>query len=640
MAGRAGAPGRHRAERPARAVFVLVSLVLAAGLTACGGPGRSAASFCAELKADTGRMSQHPTAAGPGLTSQFSAALGNLGDFTRMLHQLDQRAPDEIRAAMDQTVKAWDDQQQALSQAAQDPAGTTTASLASSMSGAASIRAVDEYAVDNCGATIFGAVALPTGGPGTSPSSAPSADTAASFQCPEDSDVDYSSILANDTTYRQLTGILQDLRHGPAAVARAATAIADGLAKLTPVPSTSLEALVRLRFRGIDPVSLLATLNSAISGSCGAGIWADATVNGFPTLTTPYQLDTGGVRTGGAYGQCDGQQPAGWAPPFDEIVNCGDGTLAVVDLTTGAVTHVTGPRAGQAADVAVAGDKIVWVTVETSASQGNAWTATLHIRDLHGATVADKQIDSGQGDPPDVRGFLNFTTAGHILLDVGGGSRMVDTTGATLWSSATRAGDDTSQPTPSSLVLGSSRLVDIDTGRTLHTFASGQSKDTTTDGCGTTAVVTEYLGATVTVSESAAGIVTVRPVPATLADSLGGYFGVTTTGPVVDSNGYLRGYSRAGTQLWKIPDGTAKREQYAGRWVVVTDPSGARLLVDGATGKDTAAAHPDVVGPLGDVGDNLTIAYADRGSGIAIVTGSSPTLGQVAYQLPYQSVCG
>ncbi|HKE67973.1 MAG TPA: hypothetical protein VKB55_01895, partial [Nocardioidaceae bacterium] len=629
----------------AHTAFLMVGLVLAAGLTACSGPSRSAASFCAELKTDTGRMSHRATTAQPGLTSQFGAALGNLGDFTRMLHQLDDRAPNEIKTDMDQTVKAWDAQQQALSQAAQNPVGAIVSSLASSLFSSSSIRAVDEYAVDNCGMSIFGTITVPSGGSGGSSGPQPSSNpgNAASFQCPEDSDVDYSSIVDGETTYAQLTGILQDLEAGPAGVSSAARSLADAVAKLSPPPTMSLEALARLRFGGTDPADLLSALNSAVAGNCDSGIWDDSTVNGFSTLTSPYPSDGGGVGIGGVFGQCTGGDVDGWAPPFDEIIDCRDGTLAVVDLTTGAVTHVNGPSSDQNADLAVAGDRIVWTTVEVTPAQGltrASWTATLHIRDLQGNAVADKQIDSGQGDPPQSDSFLNFTTSGHILLNLSSGATMVDTTGTTLWHTKTPADSRTSQPTTSSLVFASSRLVDIDTGKTLHTFGDSGSQDVNTDSCGTSAVVTDFAGGTVMVSESASGTVTVKTVPTALAQQFGGFFGVTTTGPVVDSDGYVRGYSRAGKLSWKISDDIATRESYIGKWIVVTNPSGQRVLVDGATGKDVTSSQPDVAGALLRITDNLSMAYADPAAGIAIFTGQTEQSGTVAYLLPYQAMCG
>jgi hypothetical protein len=494
--------------------------------------------------------------------------------------------------------------------------------------------------------SIFGTVTAPAGGggtPGTQPSANPSGGAAA-FACPADSDVDDSSITDSETTYAQLIAILQDLEQGPTAVSGAATTIADSVAKLTPAPATSLEALARLRFAGNDPAALLAALNSAVAGVCGSGIWDSGTVDNFKNLAVPYPLDGGGVRIGDVYGQCSSGDPAGWVPPFDEIIDCRDGTLDVVDMTTGAVTHLTGPPTDQNADLAVAGDRIVWITEETTPAQGltrATWTATLHIRDLRGAVVADRKVDSGQGDPPDINGFLNFTTWGRILLNVTGGSRMVDATGATLWSTKTQADSETSQPTPSSLVLNSTRLVDIDTGKTLHSFDSNENKDANPDGCGTSAVLTDFFGATVTVSESASGTVTVRTIPTALAQNLGGEFGVTTTGPVVDTGGFLRGYSRAGKQVWRISDDIARGESYIGRWAVITNPSDQRVLVDGATGKDVTASQPDVADALLHITDGLTMAYADRAAGVAIVTGQSSELGSsVAYQLPYQAMCG
>jgi hypothetical protein len=648
-------PAGRRFRAAGRAVLVVVGLVAAVGLAACGGPDRSAASFCAELKTDTGRMSQRATTANPDLTGQLSAALGNLGDFTRMLHQLDDRAPDEIKTDMDQTVKAWDDQQQALSQAAQNPLGAMVASLSSSLFNSASIHAVDEFAVDNCGMSIFGTVAAPVpGGGGGQPTSEPSVNESAggAFDCPENSDVDYSSIVDGQTTYAQLTQMLQTLSQGPSTVATAASALANATAALSPPPGTSLEALGRLSFAGNDPTALLKTLNSAVADACGgSGIWSDDTVNGFDSFGPPTLQSDGGVQIGGAYGSCQDESPDGWIPPFTEIIDCQDGTVDLVDLGTGAVTTVTGPPQDtdtvSSGDISVAGNEIAWVGVEIQPAQGLSqatWTATLHIRDAHGGTVADVQVDHGTGDAPSPDSFLAFATAGHILIALNaGGGKMVDGSGATLWTTKLNPAS-LSQPTPHSLVLDPSHLVNIDTGKVLYTFPNDDNKDADVNGCGTLALVSgDFDDDGAWVSESASGAVTVKTASSTLMGKLSGNSSVTTSGVVSDADGSLRAFTQSGRQLWSISDDIAQGEVYVGGWIVVTNPSGEQVLVDAATGKDTTKAQPDLAAVLLKLNDHLTIGYADPGAGVAILYGDSSgdnSSGQVAYKMTYQQICG
>lgn len=647
-------PAGHRISVAARVVLAAAAMVAALGLAACGGPDRSAAAFCAELKTDTGRMSQRATTNNPDLSSQLGAALGNLGDFTRMLHQLDDRAPDVIKTDMDQTVKAWDDQQQALAQAARDPLGAMVASLTSSLFNSASIHAVDEYAVDNCGMSIFGTVAtqVPGGGSGQ-PSTPPSANAGGSFDCPADSDVDYSSIVDNQTTYAQLTQILQDLEQGPSAVSGAASALAKAASGLSPAPATSLEALGRLAFAGSDPTTLLKSLNSAVAGACGgSGIWSDDTANGFVSFGPPALLPDGGVQIGGVYGACLDEGPDGWAPPFTEIINCQDGTVDVVDLATGAVTTLQGPAQDtdtvKSGDISVAGGEIAWVTVEIQPAQGltqATWTATLHIRGTHGETVADVQVEHGKGDAPSAGGFLDFATAGHILITLSaGGGKMVDGSGATLWTTKVTPDNRVSQPTPHSLVLDASHVVNIDTGRVLYTFPYDDNKGSDVNGCGTLALVTgDFDDDGAWVSESASGAVSVKSASTSLMGKLSGNAGVTTHGVVSDSDGSVRAFGTSGQQLWSISDSIAQGEVYAGSWIVVTNPSGQQVLVNARTGKDASQAQADVAAVLLKLNDHLTIGYADPGAGIAIVYGDSSgdsSQGQVAYKMTYQQVCG
>src|SRR4051812_13254869 len=75
-----------------------VGLCLALVATGCGGvPGlggssRSEENFCKELKAGNERMKEHYTSAGEDVPSQLALIAQEVGEYTRLVHRLDDRA--------------------------------------------------------------------------------------------------------------------------------------------------------------------------------------------------------------------------------------------------------------------------------------------------------------------------------------------------------------------------------------------------------------------------------------------------------------------------------------------------------------------------------------------------------------------
>lgn len=164
-------------------VAVLAASVLLVP-AACGNQ-RTVSAFCGELKSGTDQMRSNVEGAPSSWTSQFAAAMSNIGAFTQMLDKLEAHAPDEIEPDMKASVQAWDKQREAASNAASNPLGALAQSLTASLFASASMRSVDQYAQEHCGMQVFGtvgsAVAAPStdsadGEPSPTPSPTPTLD--------------------------------------------------------------------------------------------------------------------------------------------------------------------------------------------------------------------------------------------------------------------------------------------------------------------------------------------------------------------------------------------------------------------------------------------------------------------------------
>ena len=186
-------------------------------------------------------LDERTAAAGDDVAAQLDLIVANIGDFTRLLHRLDERAPDEIRSDMSDAVELWDAQAEPAGEAVNDPMGALATTLLQSVMTAPSIEAVDRFASDRCGRVLFGA--LPSGG-------AVSTETEPCPDLPEE--------LASAASYAVLVDGL-DAADGLGITGSAAlrTEVED----LDPEPSSALEALRRLRFVDQDPVALLAAVD-------------------------------------------------------------------------------------------------------------------------------------------------------------------------------------------------------------------------------------------------------------------------------------------------------------------------------------------------------------------------------------------
>lgn len=133
-------------------------VVMSFGMIGCGGheSSRSMASFCSELVQGAGKLDKQTKDAPNTGAGQFGLFLRNMGDFNRLLHRLDDRAPKEIESDMNQVVKVFDDAANRAGEAAKNPLGALASGLMSSVLAGPSVEAVDSYAQKHCGRKLFG----------------------------------------------------------------------------------------------------------------------------------------------------------------------------------------------------------------------------------------------------------------------------------------------------------------------------------------------------------------------------------------------------------------------------------------------------------------------------------------------------
>jgi hypothetical protein len=119
-------------------------------------PAESKSDFCRVLDDGFSTLSQNAASAGQGGLDQFSLLVAQLGETSRLMARLADVAPDEIALDMKSAAKAWDDQMAAVGQGVGDPLGALGAIFVTSLTSSASLQAVDDWSLTNCGRTVFG----------------------------------------------------------------------------------------------------------------------------------------------------------------------------------------------------------------------------------------------------------------------------------------------------------------------------------------------------------------------------------------------------------------------------------------------------------------------------------------------------
>lgn len=150
--------------RAVRAGALVVAVVATSVLAGCS--GRSPEAFCEEMDAGYAKIQKNLDAAGDDPWAGLGSIAVNAGEYTSMLHAMQDKAPEEISGDFDDAVAVWDRQADAAGSAAKDPLGALAGQLMAGMMASASTRNVDAYTQEHCGKQLFG-----TGGLGSTGSS-------------------------------------------------------------------------------------------------------------------------------------------------------------------------------------------------------------------------------------------------------------------------------------------------------------------------------------------------------------------------------------------------------------------------------------------------------------------------------------
>jgi hypothetical protein len=422
-------------------------------------------------------------------------------------------------------------------------------------------------------------------------------------------------------------------------VGDSATRLAQAVARLDPPPATSLEALARLRFSGSDVDDMLVTLSAAVLDACGDPEFTDNQLRYFQEEVRPQPVP-GGARIGDVYGQCRARRELGWIAPFSRVVDCENGTVMVVDMTTGVVTRHTGLPDGSNTGLTLAGDQLAWATVSTQPAQGlseETWQATLHVRDLRTGTETTAPADEGEGEATEAYHIVLGGWPDRILLSTNQRFRMVDAAGSTLWTSSEYAHHGFYTPTASTLWIDP-LLIDLNTGETIRDYGPADLNYgfESNGGCGNSAVLA-YGGDDIWLTESPTGQPSVSSLD-TEPGEVNIVLATTETLVNMDSSGGLQGATLTGDLTWDIPSRIVRDFEVMGRWIVVTNPSGDKVLVDAATGEDLTSSQPDVAEVLFRGGEGLELAYRDPGGDLALVRGDAD--GGTVLRASWDALCG
>lgn len=577
-------------------------------------------SFCGALDEGITEMRANAGAAETDVGGQLVLVLTNIGEFTTLVHELDETAPAEIDTEMSDARDFWDSQKDVMSTAVTDPVSALATGVAASVFSSASVEAVDRYALEQCGTTVFG-------------TTSPGSQTGEGWQCPTAIEPAFGEL---EDDFASLDAYLAEMAASDMDdVATAAALVREALGELVPEPRFANEALGRLSF--IEPTSaqtLLGNLDEALENDCGAGV-GDSAVADFILGLTPAPLGTGGtgsesgvaqqLRTGSLYQlDCDEVGPVvnGWAylcPPGVSADGVGS-DIAIVDFRTGAVSLLDSPEGledeDRAANLTTLSDSVAWTELSTRPADGldpARWSVDVVAKGTDGAELYRSTVGSGVGTDGSAGSFILVPAADDMLIVVGPSEVVALTAdGAPAWSRRGRY-SSVQVATRHSVVVNEQELVETASGRVL---LAAEGLTANRDECGNFALLTDARTSDVrAVRDNADGALEVSPLGASGQDLY--YESTEIAGETLLPEQYngLVAYGPDGRQLWRLgPDVVADYEA-VGRWVIVTNTSDEQVLVDAATGADVSKSHDDVHRMLtDDMYDGRDVVFSDGGS--------------------------
>lgn len=420
-------------------------------------------------------------------------------------------------------------------------------------------------------------------------------------------------LLDIETSYSSFAAALERLLEvGGESVPGAVIDLVTPLEALTPAPRYSLEALGRIRFAGHDPVSLLGKVNSAIGEECGGQLFGSEALARVAGLR-PVPADDGTVDVGyhTLWGRSCQSDPRAMAA-FSGLYECGPDAI-VVDFATGATYTSTG-SATSARDVLVAGDRLVWLTDATVPASGlepPLWTLTLHLYSF--LTAEETTVDVVKDSPnpvPDNPGTVVYAGRDRILVGVGDESRasslgdsgiLFDGTGEEIMRFTTGEigafSDELRKERPllteHSILLNGSELgivMDVRTGG-FTTLENANLRIVPNTGCDDRGALYDpvWLRDLVLVDDTPGGLA-VNGGPELLARDAQ----VVRPGLVASSadDAIVAVQRSDGSLAWSLGDDILTRFDVFGGYVVATNRSGQRVVIDPTNGADVTGVDP------------------------------------------------
>jgi hypothetical protein len=637
----------------------LLAVVVVTSCSGGGGGGGGAArdagdDFCKVLNDGAQKLDANTASADSSLSGQFALVLQNLGEYTALLHRLAPVTPPDIKTDMTQAVKAWDAQADALGKVASDPLGALTAGIVTSVFASGSVKAVDEYALRECGRPIFGV------DPATAISSTP--------QCPSlpngaTTSYPYASALSDDATTDGLRSTLDDLVRAVPTEREAIGTLAVDIDGLAPPAKYAREAIGRLDFDGGNAATTLASIDTAVEQACGVAAFGPSVLEELAELR-PRRASGGAVEVSSSmYGTpCAGSggllSSHVWPThPFGQFFNCPDG-LAVVDFETGTPRYLAGPSASVLSGVDDAIDRAVWIDQTESAASGLQPVRTsvvLHIVPFDGSRPIDVALVRDQPSRLENPTFQIVHAASDRIVTLeskpdrsnnllvirdGNGKtiKQIDLAAeGFLDDSVTDAAGDPYLVAENNMILPSREddaVLDTVTGE-LHRLGDGSLRR---QGVGTCA------NAGIVVGDDGRGwLVSVRDDTSVYHALAAGFLQnsldtkVVRRDVVVDltSDGSLRARGPDGATRWQISADVVQTWQVLGGWIEVANRSDQKIIVDPTTGKEAGQISTDLRAVLEMLGAEPDVWLVDSSSNTFIISG-----GSTMRQVPYKELCG
>lgn len=610
-----------------RHVALAVALAAVAALVSGCGPSRSVEAFCTtyhdEKQAFIERYSgttNIPQDASIGQAfSAMSAGLSSLGDTVIIFDKLDKVAPEDIEpdvAAVRDSMKKTIDQAGGM---ATDPLGSFLGGFLTAMTSQGSWQRVSDYVSVKCEGKQPAALG---GGEVSGASASPTVPVAAEATCEAVTRLDPFSA---STSTAELTAGISSWLADP--IASASTpdlqALQNTVTNLSPPPQRSRDSLWRVASGGAGVESQLTIWASAIQTNCpNASTYLTAdTVTAF--LATAPGKSPDGYRLADPRNECSGSSSESFIllTPLTQVFTC-DKVIDSIDLSNGVVTTSTLPDT--AASLVATSTGLAWLEVSETPADGLKaanWRVQATLADRAGTPYAHVAMPvSGDGVfDPSAQEIGSLLASGDVLLVLlrvpdGQGDwsarrvkalRVSD--GRVLWTKDINTSGDITSPLPG--VIAANQLRSAATGAVIGGTDRINSMSAP-DSCQTQMLVnydsdsgrysTLYAlslgGLRVLARSTGEGVANDQSVPMPYGSKVLVHVG----------NDGASGTDISGKSLWTIdPSVMDGVPSLVGRWLVLKNTSGEKILVDARSGTDVTADSSQNAPKIFDLADKI-----------------------------------